>query len=683
MTMTSALAENDNPFGLVYEGAIRENVPGKVQLLPVTYKQNGIDIAANIYLPADFDPQRSYAAVVVAHPNGGVKEQVAGLYAQKLAEQGFVTLAADAAFQGASGGEPRHLDIPYQREESIHGMVDFISTYRGVDPERIGILGICGGGGYTIKAAQSDKRLKAVATVSMFNTGRVRRNGYADSQLSSVQERLRKAVAARDEAVRTGRERLVGSMAGVTDEEAAKLPFALYREGFQYYLRSHAHPNSSFEYTESSLMYLMTWDATDGIELINQPLLLIAGSEADSLYMSEEAFEKAVGTADKELYRVKGATHIQTYHVPEYVREISEKLGGFFNKHLHGGEPAAAAPLVLPGVKKELRLVEQGHFPVGGTTLQREGNYDNSVFVGWAEQNETGQSYRGDHAFVEYQIPAGHNKYPLVFIHGYGGSGVCWQMTPDGRDGFATLMLRHRYPTYVMDLPGRGRASRSTTERSGKPVADEMFWFDIWRLGVWPRYNEGVQFPKDSESLDRFFRQMTPDLSDHTLDTGAIHALADKLGDCILVTHSAGAVPGWLCAAQHDGVKGVVAYEPGAYLFPEGEVPPPMDGLTGGTKGIPVPQEDFLKLTQKPIVIYFGDYIPKERVTDLGGENWRVRLQMGREFVKAVNRHGGNATLVELPKIGIRGNTHFLMQDLNNDKLADLLDRWLKEQKLR
>lgn len=330
-----------------------------------------------------------------------------------------------------------------------------------------------------------------------------------------------------------------------------------------------------------------------------------------------------------------------------------------------------------------ISIEKQGHFTVGGDTLQRDGTYDNSVFVGWAEQNETGQSYRGDHAFVDYQIPVKANKYPLVFIHGYGGSGVCWQMTPDDRDGFATLMLKRHYPTYVMDLPGRGRAGRTTAENKLKPVADEMFWFDIWRIGIWPNYNEGVQFSKDKEYLSQFFRQMTPDLSNHTLDVGAISSLADKIGDSILVTHSAGGVPGWFTAMNNKNVKAVVAYEPGAYVFPENEVPEPMDGLTGGTQGIPVPMEQFKRLTEIPIVMYFGDYIPEERSKNLGDENWRVRLQMGRKFVETINKHGGKATLVELPKIGIKGNTHFLMQDLNNVELADLLDKWLKENNLK
>lgn len=328
-------------------------------------------------------------------------------------------------------------------------------------------------------------------------------------------------------------------------------------------------------------------------------------------------------------------------------------------------------------VAQNITIAKQGHFSVGGQTIQRPGAYDNQKFVGWATQEETGQSYRADHAFVDFQIPADRKKLPLVYVHGFGGSGVCWQMTPDGRDGFATLMLRRGWSSYVVDLPGRGRAGRTSATATVKPVADEMFWFDIWRIGIWPNYNKGVQFPKDSVSLSQFFREMTPDISDHRQDIPALGALAGRVGDHILVTHSAGGFPGWMSAMQNKEVKGVVSYEPGGFVFPEGEVPAPINGLTGGVSGIPVPPEQFEQLTKIPIVLYFGDYIPETPSQNLGDENWRVRLQMARKFVETINRHGGNATLIELPRIGVYGNTHFLMQDLNNDELADLLERWL------
>lgn len=334
---TIATEKQTNPFGLVYQGAITANEAGKVNIKPVNYQLNGLKISANIYLPANFDENKKYPVIVIAHPNGGVKEQVAGLYAQKLAENGYITLVADASYQGASEGIPRHTDKPYFRENDIHGMVDHILQYSNVDTERVGILGICGGGGYTLKASQSDKRLKAVVTLSMFNSGRVRRNGYNDSQLDTVQERLEKAVKARNEELTTGKVKLIGKM-DFSDEAIAKLPFDLYKEGAIYYGRTHAHPNSTFEYTEASLMDLMTWDATDQIELINQPLLLIAGEKADSLYMSKDAFEKATGTEDKELFLIPEATHIQTYYVPEYVEKITAKLVGFFNEKLNKNE---------------------------------------------------------------------------------------------------------------------------------------------------------------------------------------------------------------------------------------------------------------------------------------------------------------------------------------------------------
>jgi len=242
-----------NPFTLVYEGAINANEVDKVNIRSVRYVLNGISIAANIYTPPGYSASKSYPAIVVAHPNGGVKEQVAGLYAQRLSEQGYITITADAAYQGASGGEPRNIDKPANRIEDIHGMADFISTYPGVSTSQIGLLGICGGGGYSLKAAQSDKRFKSIATLSMFNSGRVRRNGYMDSALDTIQQRLTSASEARELEAATGEVRYVGD-AMLTDEQIAALPFDLYRQGFEYYGKTHAHPNSTFRYTESSLL---------------------------------------------------------------------------------------------------------------------------------------------------------------------------------------------------------------------------------------------------------------------------------------------------------------------------------------------------------------------------------------------------------------------------------------------
>jgi len=304
MTQAAGAAAN-NPFALVYRGAITKNEPGKVNIHPVTYKLNGVEIVANVYTPANYDPRQKTPAIVVAHPNGGIKEQVAGLYAQRLAEQGYVTITADAAYQGGSGGSPRSVDKPAYRIEDVHGMADFVTRYPGADPARLGLFGICGGGGYSLAAAKVDKRFKSLATLSMFNSGRVRRNGFADSQLATIQERLRQASDARAQEMAGGPIRYAGD-ADMTDAEIAALPFEMYRQGYEYYWRTHAHPNSTFKYTMSSLLDLMRWDATDQIELIEQPLLMMAGSKADSLYMTEGRWregQRAVHDRWRDPYR--------------------------------------------------------------------------------------------------------------------------------------------------------------------------------------------------------------------------------------------------------------------------------------------------------------------------------------------------------------------------------------------
>ena len=336
VTATMSMGQEKlNPWGLVYDGALMENVVGEVQIHPVSYEVGGLRVSANVYTPKGYTKDGRYAAVVVSHPNGGVKEQVSGMFAQKLAEAGYVAIACDARYQGQSAGQPRGNDIPTNRIEDIRGMIDFISQYPGVDKERIGAFGVCGGGGYTVAAAQSDRRIKAVAALSMFNTGRVRRNGYADSQLATVQERLAKAAEARQQWVETGQVVYPPKQAIPTEEQLKAMPFDLYREGIFYYGTSkYRHENDGASAPVQCMLDLMMWDATDRMTLIDQPLLLMTGEISDSKYMTEEAMEKATGTSRKEMYVVPGASHIKTYYVPEYVEQERQKLVEFFKKYL-------------------------------------------------------------------------------------------------------------------------------------------------------------------------------------------------------------------------------------------------------------------------------------------------------------------------------------------------------------
>ena len=328
-----------NQFGLVYQGAIPENIPGEVNIHPVAYMLNGIRIAANVYTPAGYDAlsNKKYPAVTVAHPNGGVKEQVAGLFAQQLAQMGYVTIAADASYQGESEGTPRQRDYPANRIDDVSGMVDFLSSLPYVDVDRIASLGICGGGGYTLAAAQVDKRIKAVATLSMFNTGRVRRNGFMDGDTANIQTRLQKAADARNKEQKN-EVMYEGDNPPMTEEQLRalmeKLPAGLYRDGVEYYGITHAHPNANSRYTTESLMHLMAFDVDDRMDLIDQPLLMMAGDIADTKYMTDSAFEKAINAKSKELFLIEGATHIRTYWVPEYVEKAAAKLKEFFAENL-------------------------------------------------------------------------------------------------------------------------------------------------------------------------------------------------------------------------------------------------------------------------------------------------------------------------------------------------------------
>lgn len=339
------------------------------------------------------------------------------------------------------------------------------------------------------------------------------------------------------------------------------------------------------------------------------------------------------------------------------------------------GIPAAYGQVAQPKAPS-LVIDEQGSFAVGGKVITNAGTFDPK------RPTASGQTLHGDHAYVFYQVPAHRRRFPLVFLHGTGQFSKTWETTPDGREGFQNIFLRRHFPVYLIDQPRRGNASRATVSAEVKEIPDEQGWFDTFRVGTWPNYFPGVQFSKNPEVLNQYFRQMTPNVGeyDSIVNTDAFAALFDKIGPAIFVTHSQGGGQGWSTVLKTDNVRGIVAYEPGSgFLFPEGEVPADLPSAGGTLSAVGVPMHDFLKLTKIPIVIYYGDNIA-EKPTELPGpDGWRVRLAMARKWQDTVNRHGGHVTVVHLPEIGIHGNTHFPFSDLNNVEVADLMSKFLKD----
>lgn len=326
-----------------------------------------------------------------------------------------------------------------------------------------------------------------------------------------------------------------------------------------------------------------------------------------------------------------------------------------------------------------LVIQEQGSFAVGGTVVSTPGTYNNNA------PTAAGQTFHGDHLYAFYQIPLNSKPLPLVMLHGAYESGRSWETTPDGREGFQTLFLRRHFSVYIVDQPRRGRAGNSTVATTIEPTPNDQLFFDQFRLGKWPNYFENVQFDRKPETLDQFFRAITPNTGsyDAGVISDAMAALFDKIGPAILISHSQGGEPGWLTAIKSRNVKGIVALEPGSgFIFPEGELPPAMPSAAGTLSPEPVPLADFEKLTRIPIIVYYGDNFPTEPTKERGQDNWRVRFAMAKLWVETIDKHGGNAKLVHLPDIGIRGNTHFLMWDLNNVQIADLISKFLAEKKL-
>ncbi|MFM9756382.1 alpha/beta hydrolase [Aeromonas dhakensis] len=293
----------------------------------------GITMAAIVHFPAHFDEHKQYPAVVVSHPGGGVKEQTAGLYASKLAEQGLVAIAFDRSYQGESSGEPRQLENPHVSTEDVSAVVDYLTTLPYVDENRIGAMGICAGAGYSANAAIQDRRIKALGMVSAVNIGQMFRNGWDNSVKDAD------AMGYLDFGSQARTTDAAGSgyatipLAPLREEDA---PNEELREAWEYYHTPRCeHPNAPGFALTRNLNQIITYDAYHKAEaFLTQPILAVAGSVAGSKWMSDDLLARAAST-DKTLHVVEGANHMSLYDVPHYVDEAVAKLAPFFLRTLN------------------------------------------------------------------------------------------------------------------------------------------------------------------------------------------------------------------------------------------------------------------------------------------------------------------------------------------------------------
>ena len=291
-----------------------------------------ITMAAVINLPPNFDKTAKYPAIVVSHPGGGVKEQTAGTYAQKLAEEGFVTIAYDASYQGESTGEPRQLENPHIRTEDVSAVIDYLTTLPYVDAARIGAMGICAGAGYSANAAINDRRIKALGTVSLVNIGQMFRNGWDNNVKDADAIPYIKAGSDARTSDAAGNALATIPLAPLTEKDA---PNEELRQAWEYYHTPRAeYCTAPGLATARSLTQIITYDAFHKAEaFLTQPLLAVVGSKAGSKWMSDDLVKRAA-SADKKLHVIEGANHMDLYDGKPQIEEAVRVLAPFFQRTL-------------------------------------------------------------------------------------------------------------------------------------------------------------------------------------------------------------------------------------------------------------------------------------------------------------------------------------------------------------
>ena len=304
----------------------------KVDHKKITFHNRyGITLAADMYIPKNSDGK--LPAIAVSGPFGAVKEQSSGLYAQKMAENGFLTIAFDPSFTGESGGQPRYVASPDINTEDFCAAVDFLSVQENVDPERIGIIGICGWGGMAVNAAAQDTRIKATAAMTMYDMTRVNANGYFDSENTADARYSKKQVmnAQRTEDYKNGSYALAG---GVVDPLPDNAP-QFVKDYFSYYKTERGyHPrslNSNNGWNVTSSLSFMNMPILQYASEIRSAVLLVHGEKAHSRYFSESVYEKLTGD-NKELLIIPGANHTDLYDCVDVIP--FDKLNAFFKNYL-------------------------------------------------------------------------------------------------------------------------------------------------------------------------------------------------------------------------------------------------------------------------------------------------------------------------------------------------------------
>ncbi|KAK6498285.1 hypothetical protein TWF506_004524 [Arthrobotrys conoides] len=303
--------------------------------IKVDFPSSMLTISGELYGPAEGSPNRKGAAVVVSHPMTGVKEQTAANYARALSKAGFYVLTFDAGYQGESTGEPRGLEDPHQRVEDNKAAVTYLTTLKGkVDPERIGMLGICASGGYASYAAQSDIRIKALGTVSGACVGRMTRNGGLYEQNTESHEAIAAALKAAGDWRTAHANDTKAQAPRMFETEASKVPEdapSFFKSAASYYGTKRGHnARSDQRVPPSSYDLMIGYDSFNYQHLISsRPLLMIAGAEAETLHYSKQAVEGA--KEPKELFVIKGRNHFDLY---DDLTESAPKLVEFYGKGL-------------------------------------------------------------------------------------------------------------------------------------------------------------------------------------------------------------------------------------------------------------------------------------------------------------------------------------------------------------